>query len=97
RATDVGSNVSPAALTATAAKTIAVSSGNNQTGVAGSALASSLAVLVTDGSSNPVSGITVNWSSITGGGSAGSPTSVTNVSGLASSEARRVGTGGSRR
>ena len=63
---------------------LAVSGGNNQGGAVATALGSSLAVTVTDGSGNPVPGVTVNWSVAGGGGSLGALSSVTNGAGLAS-------------
>lgn len=63
--------------------TIAVSSGNSQSAVAGSAVSSPLVVLVSDSNGNPLSGVTVNWAATSGGGSVSSSTSSTNSSGLA--------------
>jgi FtsH-binding integral membrane protein len=93
-ATVAGLTGSPLTFTATAAKTIAVSSGNNQTGVAGTQLSTALSVHVTDGSSNPVAGITVNWAAASGGGSVGGATSVTDGSGIATQSATLGATGG---
>lgn len=65
------------------ATTIALSAGNAQIGNPSTLLPVSLAVLVTDGSGNPVSGVTVNWQVATGAGTLTSATSVTNSSGIA--------------
>ncbi len=87
-ATAAGLTGSPVNFTASAtagpAAVLAISSGNNQTAVAGSLLPTGLVVLVTDAYSNPVSGVTVNWAAATGGGSVSAPTSATSASGLAS-------------
>jgi len=74
-------------------KTVATSSGDGQTGVAGTSLANPFAVLVTDGTGRPIQGVTVNWVASTGGGNVGSATSVTNASGIASQIAT-LGTAG---
>jgi hypothetical protein len=73
-----------AVLTATAnpagAASIAMVSGNNQTGTAGSALTDSLVVVVRDAAGNPVPGVSVAWSAA-GGGSVSAPTVVTGPDG----------------
>ncbi|MFI5232609.1 MAG: Ig-like domain-containing protein [Gemmatimonadales bacterium] len=69
-------NGAPAAL--------AVSTGNSQTSAAGTALASALAVIVTDAGGNPVPGVNVNWSIAGGGGSLGVSSTATNGAGVAS-------------
>jgi hypothetical protein len=63
------------------AASIAVLSGNGQSGTAGSAVSSPLVALVTDSNSNPVAGASVNWTVTAGGGSVSS-CSTTNGSGL---------------
>jgi hypothetical protein len=95
-ATVSGLTGSPITFTATAAaaKTITLDSGNNQTGVVGTQLATPLAVLVRDNIGNPVAGITVNWAAASGGGSVGGPTSVCNASGIASINVTLGSTGG---
>lgn len=62
---------------------MAVSSGNNQVGAAGTMLAQPLAVVVRDVDAEPVSGVTVNWAVGSGGGSVSAATSTTNVGGIA--------------
>jgi len=66
---------------AAAAKTIAADSGQSQTGAASATLAQKLVVLVTDSLGNPVSGRSVNWAVVTGGGSVDTATTVTNAAG----------------
>src|SRR6185437_9591942 len=66
-----------------AATTIALSAGNAQLVLPSTLLPVSLAVLVTDGSGNPVAGVTVNWQVGTGAGTLTSPTSVTGANGIA--------------
>jgi plastocyanin len=60
-----------------------VSSGDNQTGTAGAALANPLVVLVTDPDGDPVADVTVTWTILSGGGSLASSTSTTNAQGQA--------------
>ncbi len=59
---DGGTQVGPPA-------NLALSSGDHQTGPAGSALAMPFAVLVTDHAGHPVPRVTVQWLAVTGGGS----------------------------
>lgn len=70
-------------IAAAPAASVAVSSGNAQTGPTSAALTTPLVALVTDSTGNPVSGVTVTWS--TTGGSLSPASSTTNASGLASS------------
>ena len=95
-ATVTGLTGSPVTFNATAAKTLAVNSGNNQTGIAGTQLGSSLSVKVTDGAANPVAGITVNWAATAGGTgvSVGSSSSITDASGIATTSATLGSSGG---
>ena len=65
-----------------AAATMTRSGGDLQSGPVSAALATPLSVTVTDASANVVSGVTVNWAAVTGGGSMGAPTSVTNALGV---------------
>lgn len=65
------------------ATTIALSSGNGQLGLPSTLLAAALAVLITDGSGNPVVGVTVNWQVGTGSGALSAPSSVTGSNGIA--------------
>jgi adhesin/invasin len=67
-------------ITASAATTIALNGGNAQTDTIGATLATSYSVKVTDGSSNPVSGVTVTWTAAAG---SITPSSVTDGSGIA--------------
>jgi adhesin/invasin len=64
------------------ATTMALSAGDNQTDTVRATLATQYAVLVTDGSSNPVQGVTVSWAVTKGGGSL-TATSQTDASGIA--------------
>lgn len=66
-----------------AAATMTKSGGDQQSGPVSAALATPLSVTSTDASGNVVSGVTVNWAVITGGGLLGAPTSVTNSLGVA--------------
>ena len=68
---------------AAAATTMVKSAGDAQTAGASPLRPTPLAVLVTDAFGNAVSGRTISWAAVTGGGSVGSPTSVTNASGIA--------------
>jgi hypothetical protein len=69
----------------TTATQIVLSSGNSQTGTAGSALGSPLVVVAKDVSNNIVYGATVDWVISSGGGSLSAASSLSNGSGLASS------------
>jgi hypothetical protein len=62
---------------------LAIKDGNNQTGTAGSPLPVSLSVSVKDAFTNPISGVTIDWSVLSGAGSLSSPNSVTDTGGLA--------------
>lgn len=62
---------------------IAVVSGNDQTGVAGAVLAEPYVVLITDPDGDPVAGVEVAWSVLTGGGALAAPTSATDAQGQA--------------
>lgn len=62
---------------------VALTSGNNQVGTAGSTLGSPFVVTVRDGSSNPVSGFTVSWSVSSGGGNLSASSTTTNAQGQA--------------
>lgn len=64
------------------ASQMALAGGDGQTGTAGTALATTLSVVVMDALSNPVSGVTVGWAT-TSGGSMTPASSVTNASGIA--------------
>ncbi|MEH2139980.1 N,N-dimethylformamidase beta subunit family domain-containing protein [Nostoc sp.] len=64
--------------------TITKTSGDNQTGAAGTALPNPLVVQVKDGAGNPQSGVTVNFAVTSGGGSVLPASAVTNANGQAS-------------
>jgi plastocyanin len=63
--------------------TIAVSAGDNQVAEPGQPLADSLAVIIRDASSNPLSGLTVTWAVVGGVGSVSPTSSVTGANGIA--------------
>jgi hypothetical protein len=67
---------------ASAATAIALVSGDNQTGTAGSPLTDSLVVKATDVDGNPVAGVAVGWA-VTGGGSVSAATTATGADGRA--------------
>jgi VCBS repeat-containing protein len=79
-----------ATFTATAiageGSTIVLDDGDGQTGSVGSALPDSLVVKVTDGFGNPVSGVAVQWSVLSGGGSLSPETSTSGDDGRAAAE-----------
>lgn len=62
---------------------IVIVSGNNQTAQVGTALGSPLVVRVTNAAGSALSGVTVNWSVLAGGGMLGSASSTTNAQGQA--------------
>ena len=80
------------ALTAGAATTIAASAGDAQSAIAGSAVAIDPAVLVTDQSGNPVSGVSVTFAAATGGGSVTGGAATTDASGIATVGSWTLGT-----
>ena len=84
--TAVFSGIPPVPFSATASadvpSKIALQSGDNQSAVGGQALASPLAVKVTDANNNPVENVSVAWTA-NGGGSVSAPTSATNAQGIA--------------
>jgi adhesin/invasin len=86
----VVSGVGTAHFTATAeagsAAAVRIVSGNNQSGQAGTQLGAGLVVQVQDAKGNPVSGVTVGWSVVSGGGSVAPASSVTGANGQASAE-----------
>lgn len=59
--------------------------GNDQQGLAASALPAPLRVRVTDADAQPVAGVTVTWSVVTGGGTVSPASSVTDSTGVAAS------------
>lgn len=62
---------------------LAEADGDGQSGLVSAPLASPLRVLASDASGNPVGGVTVDWSVVSGGGSI-TPSSVTDGNGIAS-------------
>lgn len=72
-------------VTAASASKIALSAGNAQTAVVGTALANPIAVVVSDQYDNPVAGATVNWAAGAGSGSTAVASSMTNAAGIATS------------
>jgi hypothetical protein len=73
-----------ATTTAGAATQLAIVSGDNQTGIAGNPLAAPLVVIAKDALNNPVSGVSIAFTSMTGGGTPSSQTITTNAGGQAS-------------
>ncbi|MGH7655046.1 MAG: beta strand repeat-containing protein, partial [Gemmatimonadaceae bacterium] len=70
-------------VSAAGAATIAVSSGDQQTGTPTAVLGSPVAVAVSDIYGNPVSGFAVSWGVSAGGGSVSSTATTTNAAGIA--------------
>ena len=70
---------------------LVVSAGNNQTGIAGSSLPVSPAVITRDAAGSPVAGVTVFFTVLSGGGSVSQTTSVSNTQGVASAGAWTLG------
>jgi len=63
--------------------TISITAGNGQSAVAGTELPVALAVVVADGSSRPMSGVTVRWAITSGGGAVAPASSTTDAAGHA--------------
>lgn len=82
-------------LTATAGAprvaSLAVNVGNNQTGTAGSALATNPSIVARDAAGGPVAGVTVFFSVMSGGGTLANPSGVTNAQGIATPGAWTLG------
>ena len=70
---------------------LAVNAGNNQVGTSGAALPVNPSVIARDATGNPVQGVTVSFSVLSGGGTVAQATSVTNAQGIASSGAWILG------
>ena len=66
---------------------LTVNAGNNQVGTSGQALAINPSVLARDAAGNPVAGVTVSFSVMTGGGTIAQPSGVTNAQGVAAAGA----------
>ena len=62
---------------------LSITTGNNQAGTVGTALAAPLSVKVVDQNANAISGATVSWAVGTGGGTLASATSTTDANGIA--------------
>jgi len=73
---------------------MAIVSGDDQTGTAGQPLANPLVVRVADVNGDPVSGVEVSWTVITGDASVGSATTMTDAEGLARTTVTLGPTGG---
>ncbi len=65
-----------------AAANIAINTGNNQSAGAGTTVPIAPSVLVTDAYGNPVSGVTVTFAILSGGGTLTGTTQITNASGI---------------
>ncbi|NCY03794.1 MAG: hypothetical protein EBX36_13030, partial [Planctomycetia bacterium] len=74
----------PFTISAGAPASIDLSSGDTQSAIVGSPLASPLSVLVTDANHNPVPGARVTWTVSSGNGSLSSASSSTQANGMAS-------------
>ena len=83
----IGGNPTSVTFTITAttggASQMSLNGGDNQTATVATTLPTPLSVRVADVGNNPVSGVTVTWTVISGGGSV-TATSITNASGIAS-------------
>ena len=80
-----------ASNSANAAASMAISAGDNQSGLAGSALAVAPAVVVEDGNGAAVAGATVSFTVTQGGGAVQNRTATTNAQGVASAGAWTLG------
>ena len=60
-----------------------IATGNNQSAPAGTAVPNVVCVIVRDANANPLSGIQVNWGSVTGGGSITGTSQLTDAAGIA--------------
>jgi adhesin/invasin len=72
---------------------LAVNDGNSQSGTAGSNLGTPPSVVARDAGNNPVEGVTVFFSVMSGGGSVTQPSAETNAQGIASAGTWRLGPG----
>jgi hypothetical protein len=85
-ASSQGLTGSPVVFKATAlpgAGTLVINGGNNQTAVAGTAVATPPSVIIRDSNNNPITGVTVTFAVTSGGGSITGPTQITNSDGIA--------------
>jgi adhesin/invasin len=76
----------PNLATAPAGSTLAIQQGNLQNGWVGDSLRTQMLVVLKDAGGTPVSGVTVSWSVVSGGGTLRTATSNTNASGVASNK-----------
>ncbi|HEU0015749.1 MAG TPA: Ig-like domain-containing protein, partial [Longimicrobium sp.] len=87
-ATASAAGATPASFTATAAAGAATAlqkaAGDGQTGSPGTALPNPVTVRATDAYGNPVAGVPVTWTVMTGGGSVSPPSNTTGAGGTAS-------------
>ncbi len=90
-ATSTGITGTSAAITTRTASRLALSAGDGQSAIAGALVALAPSVLVTDAGGNPVSGIVVTFSVVSGGGSITGGSATTNASGIASVGSWRLG------
>jgi alpha-tubulin suppressor-like RCC1 family protein len=74
-----GDPISPATGTQAA---VVMSTGDNQNGSVGTALAQDFVVRVNDASGNPVGGVSIDWAVTAGGGSITPPSDLTDANGL---------------
>ncbi len=86
------SPVATATPTAGATPQLAVNGGNNQTAVAGSAVATAPSVKALDANSNPVQGVSVTFSVASGNGSITGGSATTDASGIATIGSWTLGT-----
>jgi hypothetical protein len=95
-ATSPGLNGSPVTFTATgttgAAASIAINGGNNQAATVGTAVAVNPSVIVRDIGGNPVSGVSVTFAVVSGGGSITGGSATTDVGGIAAVGSWTLGT-----
>jgi hypothetical protein len=78
-----GGDPSPGGPNPLGERTLSIVAGANQRDTVGAVLASPYAVRVIDGNSRPVSGVTVRWSVVAGGGTLSTAQSVTDAGGIA--------------
>jgi len=87
---------SPVTFTATgvagSAQSMLLNAGNNQSVTVGTAVTTAPSVIVRDGSSNPVSGVSVTFAVASGGGSVTGASATTNASGIATVGSWTLGT-----
>lgn len=91
-----GTAVPPVVFTATAAAvgTLAISGGQNQGAMVGTAVPEAPAVTVRNGAGSPLAGLAVTFTVTAGGGTVGTTTAVTNAAGVASAGSWTLGASG---